>query len=520
MRRLGRLLAVILIVAVPQGALAFDACKGVDNPTQLKEVLGREAIAQSPVQYFDLARSIRLIVQDFGDISMPRIGEQQQIKFILLPPVFTKVACELVLATFLNLDGVQPDAIDQAARTTAKCLDGGGSQKACLVGFAADLDRRYTQAFNALSDKDRGVALQIFGSALHQIIMHEEAHHFLNHFERIDKQKLSRIDAEFEADLFAITNAVQAGEPESAMYYIFFPLSLIEHYTNKFTTEDYESANCRALNVENITGYLGIAPMMLFDAAFGGHALFRDNSPSTVRVDLGKQFAQASPDLKPGSCGHIAHVHLVDMRQELRQLYMRMEPDLDFLFAQQINLDAARASRLLRDLSEMSKRFRYMDGVAAKCIAFIIRAWEIKGRPITPLIDSVEQVPNTQAVTEHFLSEDFGRLLLEQGLAILQERIDMPPQDRLERSFFVLERAVNFNPALSEAWQNLALIAFKRADCVAASRFAERAVETFTDPEGLKAVEFFASTMKTFSHDPEKCRKEGAQYSLYGMKPG
>ncbi len=136
------------------------------------------------------------------------------------------------------------------------------------------------------------------------------------------------------------------------------------------------------------------------------------------------------------------------MREELRQLYVRMEKDLDFLFAARIDLDAARAGHLLHDLSQMSESFRYMDGVAAKCIAFIIRGWEIKGRRIMPLIDSVEQVPNKQAVTEHFLSEDFGRLLLEQGLAILQEQVDMPPQDRLGRSFFILERAVNFNPAL------------------------------------------------------------------------
>ncbi len=135
MRSLCRWLALMLVVAVPQGALAFDACNGVDNPAQLKQELGRAALAQSPIQYFNLARNIRLVVEDIGDTSMPRTGEQQQIKFILLPPVFTKVACQLILATFLNLEDVQPDAIDQAARAAARCFGRWRNAKGMSRGF-------------------------------------------------------------------------------------------------------------------------------------------------------------------------------------------------------------------------------------------------------------------------------------------------------------------------------------------------------------------------------------------------
>ena len=515
MKRLLCWLATLPLVVAAQGALAFDACNVASDPAHLGQELRDIAAARSPVRYHKLARSIRLITTDTGDRLMPGGGEQQNIKFILFPALFVKVTCEIALAMYLNLEGVEPDAFDQAARRAAQCRDAGGTQKTCLAGFADELDRRYSKAFKTLPAGDLQVAFGIYEATLHQIMMHEYAHHFLGHLDRIANQQVSRIDAEFEADLFAITNGVQGGEPVSAMYYLFSGLADIENYSKKSTTEDYESAFCRSRNVENIVAYLKIAPLMLVDAAMGGHAYLSRSSPSLIRTELDKQFAEPPPGLKPGSCGRIAEQTLFDTREELKQLYVRMEKDLDFLFATGGNLDVERANRLLHDLSQMSQSLRYMDGIAAKCVALVLRGWGIKGRNLTPLVDEVDRLLDTQAVTQHFLSEDFGRLLQAQGLAILQERVDMAPQVRLDRSYSALKRAVNYNPAQTEVWMNLAMIAFKRGDCASASRFAEHSVMTNTEKDERKTAQFFATKMKEFSGDPEACRLAGAGFHPY-----
>jgi DNA-binding SARP family transcriptional activator len=145
----------------------------------------------------------------------------------------------------------------------------------------------------------------------------------------------------------------------------------------------------------------------------------------------------------------------------------------------------------------------------------MLRGWGLKGRGLTPLVNEVDRLVDEQTVTQHFLSEDFGRLLQAQGLATLQERVDMPPQSRLDRSFSLLKRAVTYNPAQTEAWMNLAMIAFKRGDCASASRFAEHSVETNTEKADLEPAQFFATKMKEFSGDPEICRQNGAGFHPY-----
>ena len=147
MKRLLCWLATLPLVVAAQGALAFDACNVASDPAHLGQELRDIAAARSPVRYHELARSIRLITTDTGDRLMPGGGEQQNIKFILFPALFVKVTCEIALAMYLNLEGVEPDAFDQAARRAAQCRDAGGTQKTCLAGFADELDRRYSKAF-------------------------------------------------------------------------------------------------------------------------------------------------------------------------------------------------------------------------------------------------------------------------------------------------------------------------------------------------------------------------------------
>jgi len=510
------LFVAILVMALAEASFAFDRCETLSHdPGKLSRELSTAAILRSPVKYHDLARSIRLETTNPGDTLTPFAADQQGTKFIVFPPLFANVACKIAFAEYLIADGIQRDAYDQAAEAAAKCFDAGGSQKRCLVGFANELARRYGNAFAGITPDEKEVAFSIYEATLHQIMMHEYAHHFLDHFSRIRVQQVTRVDAEFEADFFAVMNGVQSAEPPSAMYYFFNGLAEIERHTKKLATPDYESGRCRSGNVVNITGFFGVTPMLLVDAAFGGGSNFRRSSPSQVRAFAKKQSTGAPPALISGSCGRIAKVALGAAYEELKILYGRMDKDLDFLFAKEE--DVARANRLLRDLAEMSVKFRYMDGIAAKSMSMMLRSRGLEGRELTPLVGQVDRLLNTPAVADKFLSGDYGRLLQAQGLSILQERVDLTAKSRMDRSYALFQRAVFYNPDQHEAWMNLAMIAVKRGDCAAASRFVNRAIDTYTEnkDDHRKSLEAFASTMKKLSIDPEACRKVGAEFHPY-----
>jgi hypothetical protein len=510
------LLVVFFITAFSEATFAFDICEEIVNdPDELSRVIGDAVILRAPVGYHSLARSIKLVTKGSGEKFIPFAADLQDTKFVVIPPVFAKAMCNIVLARFLSIEGIQQETFDQEASIAAKCLDAGGSQKECLVGFSNELAKRYRKAYSEQPDKHRNVAFGIYESTLNQVMMHEYAHHFLDHFARIRMQKITRVDAEFEADLFAALNGVQAAEPPSAMYYFFKGLADIERYTKRLSTEDYESAFCRSKNVENITGHISAMPIFLLDASLGGGYYLSRNSPSAIRSFANKDFPKEPPDLLPESCGRLAKIMMDNTFQELRQLYLRMEKDLEFLFDREKDVDIARANSFLRDLSKMSGDFRYMNGIAAKSVALMLRGWGLKGRNLAPIIGQIDRLLGNSAVTDNFLSEDFGRLLHSQALAILQERTDLAPQSRLDQSFSILQRSVYYNPALSESWMNLAIIAFKQGDCASAGRFAIHASETNSEDEMRKASKQFADSMVELSRNPETCKARGAAYHPY-----
>src|SRR5688572_129464 len=112
MRRMLCLLVAVPIVMSAHVSLAFEECDSPIDPAQLSRELATVASARSPVRYHDQARGIRVITTYSGDRLIPVAGEQQQIKFVLFTPLFVKVACQIALATFLNLDGVETERFD------------------------------------------------------------------------------------------------------------------------------------------------------------------------------------------------------------------------------------------------------------------------------------------------------------------------------------------------------------------------------------------------------------------------
>ncbi len=507
----------LLSFALSTLAWAYDECDTVaSNPVALGENLRENALARVPVKYYEVARSIDLIVKPPNEAQIiPFATEQQGRRIVILPAQFAVVACKLAIAEYLDTKATQKVFFDQAVGDAAKCFDSGGSQRTCLTAFANELEGQYRKAFGALSPQEQHTVFGIYYATLHQVVMHEYGHHLLNHLNRVRAQQLPRIDAEFEADLFAILNGVQAGEPASAMYYFFGPMAAVESRTSKLATKDYESSSCRAGNVDNITAFTGIAPIVMVDAAYGGGYTLQHNSPAAYRTVAEKEFSGARPAVKPGSCGRIANVALPDLFTELRRVCMRMGEDVDLLFATQGQPNVARMTRLISDLSAMSASFRYMDGVTAKSISLILRRWELAGHNLTPLLGPQDRLINTPSVTGNFQCDDFGRLLQTEGIAVLQERTDLALQPRLDQSFALLSRAAVYNPAQAETWMNLAFIAFKRGDCKTASGFAEKASATLTEKKDAEGTQAFASAMKKWSQDPKACAAESVKFHPY-----
>lgn len=516
MKSIRLLLVAIFVTVLSEAALAFDMNEPIFNDSnEFSRQISETAIRRAPVKYHPIARSIKLVTKGPRGRLIPFAAEQKGTKVVVFPPLFAEVMYKIALATFLSHEeDIQEGTFDQAAEAAAKCFDAGGSQETCLVGFANELAKRYRKAFAELPSDTQKTAFSLYKSALRQVVMHEYAHHFLDHFAKIKTQKITRIDAEFEADFFAVLNGVQAGEPATAMYYFFNGVAAIERHTQVLVTKDYESGWCRAGNVANISEFTGEV-IFLVDAAYGGGFSLLRNSPSAFRSIAKEKFAGAPPALLPGSCGLIAKVALSDAFEEQRQLFLRIEKDVDFLFAEEKEVDFARANRLLRDLSEMSKGFQYMDSIAAKSIALILSRWNLRGRRLTPLMAEVDHLLSAPEATGNFLSADFGSLLQAQGIAILYERTDLTAQLRMDRSFSLLERAVFYNPAQCIAWSNLAFIAFKQGDCATAARFADLASKTASEDDWRKKMDSFAIKMKELSLDPEAAREFSAKFHPY-----
>jgi hypothetical protein len=342
--------------------------------------------------------------------------------------------------------------------------------------------------------------------------MHEYAHHFLDHFDRIAGGQIERIDAEFEADFFAIMNGVQHGEPVSSMYYFFAALADIERHTDALVTPRYESGTCRALNVENITGVIGVAPIIIMNVAYGGQYSFSTLDVSDVTAYRDELFGSGVQPLHDGSCGRIAESVLSEAFLEMRTLYDRVAAESTILMGDDLDADTTRIRALLADLIKLSQDFEYVNGVSAASASLILRKRNLEGYSLKPFVGAIDTLTESEDASANLLSGDFGRLLQAQGLSVVQERTNLPLDTRLDEAFALLERAVYSNPIQSEAWMNMALIDFKRGNCADAARYSENALRTLNPEEDPGPTEFFVSSMQQLSTDPEACIAEAARF--------
>jgi hypothetical protein len=520
MRRIGVLLAIaVASVFMSSGAHAFERCdKLFANADELRNFVVQAGVRYSPKKYFDAARSIRIdIDRRPGKIFPTAAFDASGQPIIIYPAAFPPILCRIVLATFLALDKDSRDSLPQkeAARAIVRCVLSGNPREICLGDQARDLERLYRSNFAALSAQKRRNAYQVAFDALAQISRHEYAHHLLKHWEMVRSGSIARIDAEFEADFYAVFDGIQAGEVPSAMYYIFQTVADVDKLSGLLRSPDpgYESGTCRATNIGDITVLFGSTPRHLQDFAAGESKIAAP--PETELPRIAQELAASGPPRpSPENCGRLKEALLREAHAELTSLAALMA-EYSHLFGQgkdgeisETAFVAPEAFALIERLQQQVHTFKHIKALAARIMSITVQNVGLVGAEakLSQKLDA-----EIESVADDILSDDYGRLLKVRGLRVLRQT-EGSTTDRLDAAKTLFESAVALSPGLSEAWMNLAFIAYAKGECAKAAELADKADHTASDKMAHDIAEGLRGQMRE-ALDPKRCAEDGAAFA-------
>lgn len=482
-------------------ARAFDQCDGLlAAPGELRAFVVENGVRNAPMRYVDQARSIGIETEAPDRLIPVARLDAQGNPVIVYPSAFPSVLCRMALATFLEVEGEwRPFAV--AARDAAICASR-RPRDTCLVEYAKDLERSYRASFQALSAPAQKLAYELALDSLGQIAKHEYAHHLLRHAERIQSGGLARIDAEFEADFYALENAAQSGQAPSAMFYLFKPLADMESYVEAPPSPDYESGSCRAANVDDITGLFGTAPIVLLDAVYGGGQLREETADlPALAAELARQ---APPVPDAASCGRLAPLVLREAHAELVRLIALVAEYADLLPATWTETEAAGGLGLSTEeivllvgrLEAALQGFVHLKGLTARALSILILRLEYGGTSsaVSQQLDGI-----IDSAAEDILASDYGRLLQVKGLRVFYDASGRPLGPRADEAQALFEAAVTLLPGASESWMNLAYIALIEGDCDHAAELADKSAGAAGNEKVRGMAEAFRDDMRATS---------------------
>ena len=476
------------------GWMPLDAAYGFDRcgtfyaaPGVLRALLVDKVVRNTPMKYFAQANAIRLEIDSQSGLIPHATFDPDAV--VVFSPAFPPLLCRLALATFLELlDKIEP--MKQASHAAYDCRASTRQFDDCLVKYGNDLERLYRADFTALNQHLQHNAYEIALDALVQVGRHEYAHHLLRHRDRNTSGELARIDAEFEADFYAVQNGVQTGEPPPAMFYFFEPMARMEGALAE-STPDYESSRCRATNADDITGVFGLAPELLLRVVRG------EAQPSNAYSDLRKIAAELArkppPSPNPQSCGRLAASVLRQAHGELTTLTALVAESADLLKPSPatgdpyngLGLNSPEVFQLIGRLRSTSQSFIQLKGLATRVLSFLVRRVDLVGLE-DKIADSLDQM--VTAASDDILAADYGRILAVEADRILFHARQRPLAARLDAAQLLYERALSLLPAMEAGWLGLTSIAFARGDCGKAAKLAERAVTTADEGKSRDAA--------------------------------
>jgi hypothetical protein len=332
----------------------------------------------------------------------------------------------------------------------------------------------------------------------------------LRHFDRIGSGSLARIDAEFEADFYAVLNGVQIGENPGAMYYFFDVLADMEAQSEAMRSPDYESGECRARNINDITALFGVAPMLLVDFA-AAEGSFRNLTPEVELPKVARELAErGAPKPSAKACGRVSEIILREAHAELASLTALMAEYARLLPKRrgELAIEDPQAFTLVERLNEQARGFNHLKGIAAHVLSIIVGRVGLAGlqAKVARQLDAV-----VESNADEILSGDYGRFLKVKALHVLYDT-EGPAAPRIDAAKTLFESAVTFLPDASEAWMNLAMIAYARGDCRKAAELADKAARTASDKASREQAEWLRNEMRGMSN-PQRCAEAGASFA-------
>jgi hypothetical protein len=523
MWRIWVVLAIAAICMSPVEARAFERCdKWFASTDELRTFVFERAVRTAPKKYFDEARSIRIdIDRRSGKIVPAAEFDSDRRPVIVYPAAFPPILCRMALAFYLvNMDGDwQPAAeaaMAEAARAAGKCVLSGKPREICLKDYARDLERRYRAKFAALSAGHHATAYGIALDALGQIGKHEYAHHLLRHFDRIGSGSIPRIDAEFEADFYAVLNGVQAGEFPGAMNYFFDVMADMEAQSVAMRSPDYESGECRATNIHDISDVFGLTSMMMVRFAFADREF--KLTPEVELPRVARELAErGAPKPSEKSCGRLSGVVLREAHVELASLTALMAEYAHLLPRRngELVLEEPEAVTLIERLQEQARGFKHIRGLAAQVLSAIVSRVALAGQEakVSRWLDAAVAL-----IADDIHSGDYGRLLKVKALYVLYNT-DGPAAARIDAAKTLFESAVTFLPDAHEAWANLAMIAYYKGDCRKAAELADEAVRTAADKDQRGETESLRSAWRKLTSNPKLCAELGVRSAEKSLRP-
>lgn len=473
------------LLCSPTWASIIEQCEqesGVDQVQYAWDHTKKELI---PSKYFDASRRIELSLSANAEDRFPFVNEKDGARLVVVPEMFLETACMLVFATYMLMD--QKLEFPASALESAKSCSGSGksSRAACVRSFAKALSESVDR-INPGDTERFSQARSFLQAAFMQVLLHELAHHLLGHLKDVSTGRLSRGEAEFQADLFAMRIGVQAGHISSAGYYLFFPLSVFESVVGVHERGIYESALCRRENYSAFTEAVGLFPAILAYAS-NEEFDFANNTPPDLMAPIAEQLwarkeAEDCVAKSPHGCDSVNIQELEDLACEVKTLSPLTIRRFDRHLTSPGAIDEDAELAYVRDLIEFIANFEYVDGFASRLIARSIRSLNFEGRsPTDEVSNELERLAKDAAVFGQLLSADRARILLIVGLNVSQHRTDIPFEERLARGEDLLKEAVYYNEDLSEAWTNLAQISLRKGACESALTQLARAFMTSTE---------------------------------------
>jgi tetratricopeptide (TPR) repeat protein len=226
--------------------------------------------------------------------------------------------------------------------------------------------------------------------------------------------------------------------------------------------------------------------------------------------------ASGAPKLSPLSCGRLKKVVLREAYAELTSLTALMAK-YAHLFARRKGgrdateekaLDAPEVFTLIERLQEQVRNFNRIKGLAARILSLLVQRVGLAGAEakLSRQLDAV-----VESSADDILSSDYGRFLGVKASRVLHET-EGSAAARIDAAKPLFESAVTLLPDLSEAWLNLAFIAFIKGDCPKAARLADKAARTASDKDFRGDAESVRNQMRGISN-PKRCAEDGAHFA-------